>query len=244
MSTRNIVIGGVVVVVAAVAAVLGFVWISGGSGEASGETVSEELEAGAAEQSVFRINQEVSEARFIIYEELRGEPLDVVGATSDIAGDVLIDFANPTASELGAIRINLRTLATDNEFRNRAIRGQILRSAEDAYEFTDFVPTSIEGLPETVAVGDEITFSVTGDLTLVDTTQPVTFDVTVTVVSEEQLTGVARGQVLYPDFGISIPEVTSVANVADEVRLEFDFTADLVVADDADEEETDEAPGA
>lgn len=185
-----------------------------------------EVASATSERVLFRINQDESEVRFNIYEELNGSPVTVVGTTNQVAGDVVVDFANPNTSQVGEIVIDLRSLATDNRFRNDAIRGRILQSSQDAYQFGRFVPTDISGLPTSpVAVGDVITFTITGDLTLVETTKPVTFEMTLTVESETRLVGSGVAQVLYPDFNLRIPSVPSVANVSDEVNLFIDFVA-------------------
>lgn len=183
-------------------------------------------EAAPAGLTLFRIVSEESEVRFKLDEDLAGQRITVTGVTDQVAGDVAIDFANPANSQLGTIRINMRTLATDNEFRNRAIRGQILRTADDAFEFSDFVPTSIEGLPtESVAVGDSLSFTVIGDFTVNGVTKPITFDVTVTLAAEGRIEGTARAVVQRADFNLVIPEVPRVANVEEEVELELDFVA-------------------
>lgn len=213
--------------VVAVAAVAIYIYVAGGDGEAS-EDVTEnavQLTAESASETVFRIVQEESQVSFTLQEDLRGQRVTVVGTTQDVAGDIQIDTQTPANSQIGAIRINLRTIATDNDFRNRAIRGEILKSAEDAYEFTEFIPTAITGLPETVTVGTPFTFQVTGDLKLVDTTKSVTFDVTVTPVSETRIEGVGTTIVLRSDYGLEIPSVPSVANVTDEVELKIEFVA-------------------
>ncbi len=182
--------------------------------------------AAPADLTVFRIVSEESEVRFKLDEDLAGQRITVTGVTDQVAGDVAIDFTNPANSQLGTIRINMRTLSTDNDFRNRAIRGQILRTADDAREFSDFVPTSIEGLPtESVAVGDEVNFTVTGDFTINGITKPITFDVTVTLAAEDRIEGTARAVVQRADFELNIPSVPNVANVEEEVELELDFVA-------------------
>lgn len=180
----------------------------------------------SADLTLFRIVSEESEVRFKLDEDLGGNRITVTGITNQVAGDVAIDFANPANSQLGTIRINMRTLATDNEFRNRAIRSQILRTADNAFEFSDFVPTTIEGLPtESVAVGDDISFTVTGDFTINGITRPVTFDVVVTLAAQDRIEGTARAVVQRADFELNIPSVPNVANVEEEVELELDFVA-------------------
>jgi hypothetical protein len=53
----------------------------------------------------------------------------------------------------------------------------------------------------------------------------VTFEVTVTMVSESELTGTAKAQVLRSSFGLQIPSIPSVADVTDEVALDLEFVA-------------------
>jgi polyisoprenoid-binding protein YceI len=196
----------------------------------SGPTVA--MSAGGSvdySQGLFRINPELSEARFILQEDLRGSRIDVIGVTQDVGGDVIIDVATPANSQVGEIAVNARTLTTDNNFRNGALRSDILRSAEDAYEFITFAPTAVTGLENvTVAVGEEITFQIEGDLTILDTTLPVIFDVTAVLTSPEQLSGSASVVVLWADYGITIPSVPGVANITPEVTLEINFVADLI----------------
>ncbi len=179
--------------------------------------------AAAAAPVLFEIVQAESEARFLIDEVLRGAPVRVVGVTDQVAAQIAIDPANPAATQLGQIVVNARTLATDNEFRNRAIRNQILDT--NSYEFVTFQPTELLGLPDAVTVGQPFSFQVVGDLTVKDVTQPVTFDVTVTPVSETRIEGLATTTFPYRDFGVRIPEVPSVDLVADDVTLELAFVA-------------------
>lgn len=173
---------------------------------------------------IFEIIPAQSQARFLIDEVLRGRPVRVVGATDQVAGQIAVDQNNPAASQVGLIRVNARTLTTDNEFRNRAIKNQILNT--NAYEFVTFQPTALSGLPASVAVGQTFTFQITGDLTIRDVTRSVTFDVTVTPVSETRIQGLAATTFPYRDFGLRIPDSPSVDTVADVVTLELEFVAE------------------
>jgi polyisoprenoid-binding protein YceI len=180
-------------------------------------------------QALFRINADESQATFTLQEDLRGQRIDVVGITKQVGGDIIVDITTPANSQVGGIVINARDLATDNSFRNQALRGQILRSAEDAYEFITFTPTSVVGLDDaTIAVGEAITFQIVGDLTIIETTLSVTFDVTTTLETADKLVGTATAVINWADFNITIPNVPGVANITDEVTLEIAFVADLV----------------
>ncbi len=183
--------------------------------------------AGSSEPVVFTLVPGDSTVRFELDEDLRSTRNTVVGTTPDVAGQIRVDFANPSASELGVIRFNLRTLATDNEFRNRTIRGQILQSAQDAFEFGEFRPTAMTGLPSSpIEAGQTITFQLTGDLVLKDIANSVTFEVVVSEVSATRLAGEATATVNRTDWGLTIPDVPGVANVDEEVRLTIVFVAE------------------
>lgn len=187
---------------------------------------SMESDAAASEGPItFQIDPAQSSVRFILDEVLRGQPTTVVGEGSGISGDVTVDVANPSATAIGPITIDARSLETDNGMRNQAIGRFILQHNQDDFQYITFTPTAIDGLPESAAVGEEMSFAVTGDLTIRTVTQPVTFDVTVVPESETILRGSGQTQVLRSDFDLQIPNVPSVANVTDEVQLEIDFVA-------------------
>ena len=172
---------------------------------------------------VFEIVQDESEARFIIDEVLRGAPKTVVGVTNQVAGQIAVDPADPASAQVGQISINARTLATDSDMRNRAVKNRILQT--DTYEFVTFQPTQLTGLPESAGAGEPLSFQIVGDLTIRDTTKQVTFDVTLTPVDETRLEGLATLTIPYRDFGLAIPDSPSVDTVADDVTLELEFVA-------------------
>ncbi len=194
--------------------------------DAAAEESTDDTEmASASEGTIFRIDSQRSTAEFNIDEVLRGEDFTVVGTTNQIAGDILVNPDDPASSEIGEILINARDLTTDADGRNRALRNFILRSSNDEFEFISFQPTAIENMPDQVTVGETFEFQVIGDLTIIDTTQEVTFDVTVTPLDETEIEGVAEAVILYQDFDITIPDVPFVASVEDEVTLRLDFIA-------------------
>ncbi len=164
-----------------------------------------------------------SEVRFIIDEVLNNAPFTVVGTTDQVAGEMSINPTNPSQSQIGVIQVNARTLATDSQFRDRAIKNRILFT--DQYEFITFTPTELKGLPESASIGQSYTFQIVGDLTIRDITKPVTFDVTATPVSEGRLEGLAQTTIRYADYDITIPQVPQVASVDEDVRLEIEFVA-------------------
>lgn len=222
------------IAIVALAVVLGaglfaYVWFSGGSGQASAPISAPSLRVGGTTQ-LFRIQPDQSEVRFLIDETLMGQAKTVVGSTRELAGDIAVDFTTPANSVVGVIRINVRTLETDNEFRNRALRGQILQSTQPEFEFAIFTPKRLDGLPVQVTIGQPFSFQIVGDLTVRGTTRETTFEATLTATSHTTITGSATAEIRYTDFGLGIPEAPGVAGVAKRVRLEIDFSAIAVAA--------------
>jgi polyisoprenoid-binding protein YceI len=190
--------------------------------------VTPEIGSPATEQPgsglrLFRIDPEQSEVRFELDEDLRGQRTTVVGRTNQIAGEIALDLQDLASVEVGVIKINARTLATDNDLRNRAIRNSILETA--TYEFIRFTPSPISGLPASASIGEMVTFTLEGQLTIRDTSQPVIFDVQVVAQADGRLSGTARAVIRRSEFGLSIPSVPNVANVEEEVELYIDFVA-------------------
>jgi len=190
----------------------------------TGEAVADKTVATNAGLVAFQIIQAESEARFLINEVLRGAPKTVVGVTDQVAGEIVVNSNNPQSAQIGPILVNARALATDNDFRNRAIKNQILRT--DDYEFITFTPTELIGLPENVAIGQSFSFQIVGDLTVTDVTQEVVFEAVITPVSETRLEGSARTTILYADYNLFIPQARLVTDVADEVIIELNFVAE------------------
>jgi polyisoprenoid-binding protein YceI len=209
---------------------VGYIWFSGGDGRTSEPIAAPSLNIQPGDSRVlFTIIPEQSEARFRIDEVLLGDPKTVVGTTDQIAGEILVDWDDPANSQLGLIRVNVRTFSTDNEFRNRALRGQILEADQDEYEFADFIPVELLQLPSSIAVGDSVAFQIRGNLTVHGVTREVIFDATLTIVSENHIEGNAQTTVRYQDFDVTIPEAPGVANVSDQVEVEISFVAQALV---------------
>ena len=148
---------------------------------------------------------------------------DVVGSTQEIEGELQLNL-DDLASPLGTNRftVNLSGLTTDQQRRDRWIQ-------ENGPEFSrfpiaEFTATSIEDAPATYTEGDEVQFKLVGDLTIRETTQPVTFDVTAKLEGDT-ITGVATAQLLMTDFGIEPPDFANTLTVENEFGVRIEFTA-------------------
>jgi polyisoprenoid-binding protein YceI len=171
----------------------------------------------------FKLQPAETVASFSLSEVLYGTPKIVVGTTSEVQGGLLVDFVNPAKTDVDPIEIGAGSFVTDSGRRDGAIRRFILDAAN--YPLIRFVPQTIAGLPDSVKLGDKLTLSVLGDLTIMDSTRQETFALAVLVSSEQRLEGVATATVLRSNYGLRIPSLPFLADVADEVTLEIRFVA-------------------
>ena len=82
-------------------------------------------------------------------------------------------------------------------------------------------------MPASIAVGSRFSYTVAGDLTVKDSTNTVTFDVSATLVSDTQIEGTATAKITRSEFGVTIPSVPFVADVSNDVALQLDFVATI-----------------
>jgi polyisoprenoid-binding protein YceI len=149
--------------------------------------------------------------------------VDVIGSTQEIEGQFQIDW-DDLASPLGENRftVNLTSLATDQSRRDNWIQKNGPQFGQ--YPLAEFVGASVEGSPDTYNEGDEVQFKFNGNLTIRETTQPVTFDVTAKLEGDT-IMGVASTRLLMSDFGIDPPNFANTLAVEDEFGIEINFVA-------------------
>lgn len=187
-------------------------------------TASAKVPVGGSQH--FQIASSASEARFIIGEVLMGQDNTVTGATDQVQGGFDVDLAAPDQVTFEPIVIDATGFVTDENRRDQAIRRFILETASAANASITFTPTAVKGLPSTVEVGQGYPVSIQGNLEIHGVRQPVTFSGTVTATSPSQIVGSFSTSIQRSDFNLNIPSVRLVASVDEQLRLEFDFTAE------------------
>jgi polyisoprenoid-binding protein YceI len=145
-----------------------------------------------------------------------------IGVTPQVSGEITVDTANPQNAAIGAITADISQFTSDSGRRDNAIRGRFLESSR--YPMVTFTPTGLEGMPETYQEGQEITFKVTGDLTIRETTLPASFDVTARLEGGA-LTGQAATTILMSDFGFGPISIGGILNTEDEAKVTLNFVA-------------------
>jgi predicted lipoprotein with Yx(FWY)xxD motif len=145
-----------------------------------------------------------------------------VGVTDQIAGEGFLDLSNPRTAWIGPIAVDISQFTSDSQRRDDAIRRDFLESAQ--FPMATFVPTQIEGLPESYNEGDQVSLQINGDLTVREITHPVTFEATLQV-SEGVLLGEASTTILMSDFGVGPISILGILNTEDEVKLTINLVA-------------------
>jgi polyisoprenoid-binding protein YceI len=181
------------------------------------------LPAGSATSSVYRISQADSAATFQMNEMLNGKPKLVIGTTTQVAGDIIIDAGGVRFDNL---RLDARTLATDNSNRNGAIQRLILKTGTAGNEYIVFKP--LAGYAGEIAADTPVSFDLAGDLTISGVTKPATFHITLTM-TDSRVTGTGTTTIKRSDFGLTIPNIPFVANVDDQFPVKVDIVADRIM---------------
>jgi polyisoprenoid-binding protein YceI len=153
----------------------------------------------------------------------RGNILNTaIGVTTIVNGEVILDAADPSKTKVGEITIDISAFASDSGQRDNFIRRNGLESTK--FPLARFKATAITGLPSTYKEGDELKFKMTGDMTVRETTIPVTFDVT-TKLAGGKLTGTATAEVKMTDFKFNPPDIAGTLKADNEVKLKLEFVA-------------------
>lgn len=180
------------------------------------------LTAGSSDQIVYRIDASRSQAQYEVEEQLAGTSHTATGVTKGIAGDVLIDNANPANSKVGDIVVNVEQLSSDQALRDARIRHDFLESSN--YKLATYKTNSIEGLPASIEDGKEYQLTLKGDLTVKTTTAPVDLSVTAKRDGSE-LKLRASTTVKLSTFGVGPISLIGFVSAGDDAKLTFDLTA-------------------
>jgi polyisoprenoid-binding protein YceI len=169
----------------------------------------------------FALVADKSQAMYKVREQLArlNLPSDAVGKTSSISGSIFIQPDGSVDSTKSKFTVDLSTLQTDQAMRDNFVRRNVLQT--DQYPQAVFVPTQITDLPTPLPQSGNVTFKVTGNLTIRDVTKPVTWDVTGSIQNGEA-TGTATTSFTFEDFNLTQPRVPVVLSVEDTINLEAD----------------------
>lgn len=179
-------------------------------------------EAPADTTSTWTLDPSRSEARYRVREQLAGFdfPSDAVGSTSNLTGTIVLDGSGMIVPSRSEFRIQLASLTTDNDRRDRYVRGRTLEVEQ--YPEAVLVPLRFVGLADPRTPSGRTSFQLEADLTLHGETRPTVWEVTAEI-GPETVSGFATTAFPFHTFDIAIPQVARVLSVDDNIRLELDF---------------------
>lgn len=150
-------------------------------------------------------------------------PSDAVLTATGAKGSFSLN-ADGTFSADSKISFELTTLSSDSRDRDNFVKRDSLNTGQ--FPTATFVPAKTTGLTPLPASGD-LSFTLTGALTIRGKTQDVTFTVKgVRTGGDLTVTATADPALKFGDFGMSAPSVPfRVVSVTDEIRLTIDIVA-------------------
>ena len=188
--------------------------------------------ADSATTQTFTVVPAESQASYIVDEEFLVDALSklginagqvvVVGTTPGVSGEIKLDFEQADWVQAAQFTVDMTGLRTDQDRRDNWLRDNAIQT--DRFPQATFVKTAVSGLPASYSEGEEVTFEMTGDLTVRDVTRPVTFVVTA-VLTGDTLQGTATTRLNLSDLGITPPNFANTLTVADPFAIEVSLTA-------------------
>lgn len=175
-------------------------------------------------QKVLVIDAAASKVMYEIDEDLRGQPTHVVGTSQALSGTVSI---NPETMMIEAAKITLdaNSLKTDIALRDENVKKMVLKADQSGNESITFDMTSIEGMPAQISMNQSMPVKITGDLMIAGMKKSVTFDGTLEFMADGSVKIMASTVLTYGDFGIAVPDLPFLANVAKTTKITVDLIA-------------------
>ena len=167
-----------------------------------------------------------SSVTYRVTERLAGNEAEAVGETTILAGDIAVNTEDPSKSRMGEIVVNVENFASDSRLRDKRIRHDFLESTH--FPYSRFVASEINGLP-TGAAEEANDLTITGDLTIKDVTEEVTFTGTARI-TDDVLMASASGELRMSDFDIGPIHVAGLAHTENDFTFELNIEASEVDA--------------
>lgn len=190
---------------------------------------AEELVPAAAGTRTFEIEPEQSSMQYFVDEEFFGQAVPFVtaiGKTSALNGSVVLQIEGNTVQiEGGTFEADISTLTSDRPRRDQAIRDRWLQSSR--YPIATFVASEALNVPADAAYGQDVSFQVSGDMTIREVTNPQMWDMTARI-DDNTLSGVATTFFYMKDYGFDPPDIAGILRVTDGVTVTVNFVAQEV----------------
>lgn len=169
------------------------------------------------------VTQTGNQARYRLREKLVGMelPYDAVGTTPGIRGSIAFDQAGKVVPAESKLIIDATAFKSDKERRDGYVQRRLLET--EKHPTVQFVPTAVRGLPAQLPTSGTRTFDLIGNLTVKGVTRPTTWKATANFQGD-RVTGNAYTNFTFSDFQLEKPTVSVILTLADDIRLEYDFS--------------------
>lgn len=180
----------------------------------------------------FVIIPEESKASYTVEEEFLAGALGPLGIeagfntafgwTRNIEGQLSLDFSQvpPLVGE-SAFVVNIRTLSSDQDRRDEYIQRNFLQS--NLFPLAEFVIMALENFPADAQEGEVIAFTLVGEMTIREITQPFSFEVEA-ILEGGVLSGTAISLLTMTDFGFDPPSIGGILTASDPALITLEFT--------------------
>ena len=148
---------------------------------------------------------------------------DAVLTADKVTGEFTLQPDGTFASS-SKITVDLSSLASDSRQRDNFIKMDTL--AVRQFPNAVFVPTRTEGLTLPLPATGDLTFKLTGQMTIHGVTKDISFDVKAKRSgSDLTATATVTPAMQFGTFGMTQPRVFTVLSIKDEIRLEVQLVA-------------------
>jgi polyisoprenoid-binding protein YceI len=137
------------------------------------------------------------------------------GRTKDVNAVLTIEDGAVTVV---TVTVNMQTLQTDDDRRDRAIRSQALET--NTFPTASFTLTEPVLLPETAADGNPFAITAIGDLELHGVTRSVEIPLEAQLI-DDVIAVIGTADILFEDYDISPPSAPILLGVDDHGEMEF-----------------------
>jgi protocatechuate 3,4-dioxygenase beta subunit/polyisoprenoid-binding protein YceI len=145
-----------------------------------------------------------------------------LGFTRLIEGTLRLGLDGTPALHELSLTVDLRGLRSDDPQRDEKLADRWLVTND--FPYASFTATGVQSGPAAYKDGQEVRFTLAGDLTIRDVTRATAFEVSAALVGDT-LQGTAETSILMTDFGIDPPDLLGFVKVEDEVLLTVQLTA-------------------
>jgi len=174
----------------------------------------------------FKIIPSRSEAAYFADEKLARLPLPSTakGTTQDIEGEFYLtaDGISLDSSRPSSFTVNLKTLNSDEDMRDRRVQNQGLETG--TYPTATFTVSSVTGYDPAKPAGEEQTLKLTGIMDLHGVQKELTWDVKARREGNV-ITALATVNFKYEVFNIPVLNIAGIVSVQDNVTLQVQVVA-------------------